>query len=260
MKRKYRKILLIFLIALLIILDYPILNKVLENSLLMSETGLVERIIDGDTIVINDSSIRLLGINSPEKGEKYYEEARDYLENLSLGKMVNLKKSKEDLDRYGRKLRYVFHNGENINLKIIEQGLANFYFPSGKDAYYKDFVEAWKTCVKNKKNLCEKSIEKCSLCLELKRFDYSKQIVTFRNKCDFDCNLTNWRIKDEGRKNFFFPEFILRKNSEVNILVGEEKNTQQNLYWTDEDYVWTSTGDTLFLRDTEDKLVLWQNY
>jgi len=32
------------------------------------------------------------------------------------------------------------------------------------------------------------------------------------------------------------------------------------LFWKGKDYVWTSTGDTLFLRDDEGKLVLWEMY
>jgi hypothetical protein len=54
----------------------------------------------------------------------------------------------------------------------------------------------------------------------MKNIDFKKQEVDFYNKCDFDCNLTKWNIKDEGRKNFYFPNFILRKNQEVKNIVG----------------------------------------
>jgi len=76
--------------------------------------------------------------------------------------------------------------------------------------------------------------------------------------CGFDCELTNWEIKDEGRKKFIFPELILKNLEDIELIVGEgiKENT---LYW-DLDYVWTNSGDTLFLRDEKDKLILWKSY
>ena len=130
---------LFLLIIFLIAIDYPFLDKLLREWLIDYEIGIAERIIDGDTIVVNGSNVRLLGINSPEKGEIYYEEAANFLEERIFGKLVKLEKGKEDEDLYHRKLRYIFYEGDNINLKLVENGLANFYFPSGRDQYYKDF-------------------------------------------------------------------------------------------------------------------------
>jgi len=57
-----------------------------------------------------------------------------------------------------------------------------------------------------------------------------------------------------------FPEFVLKKKSEVKIVVGEGGNSKEILFWKNQDYVWTNTGDTLFLRDDEDKLVFWKSF
>ena len=97
-------------------------------------------------------------------------------------------------------------------------------------------------------------------CIELKELNSNLQEIIFYNSCDFSCDLTNWNIKDEGRKNFIFPEFILNSNSEVKIIVGEGIDNHKNLFWKNEEYVLTSTGDTIFLRDSDGKLVLWKNY
>ena len=96
--------------------------------------------------------------------------------------------------------------------------------------------------------------------MELKNFDYKNEIVVFQNKCSFQCDLTNWEIKDEGRKKFVFPRFILNGNKEITIRIGEGKNNGNELFWKGETYVWTRTGDSLFLRDSEGKLVLWEGY
>ena len=45
----------------------------------------VTRIIDGDTIEVGNNTVRLLGINSPEKGEIGYNEAKAFLQAVSGG-------------------------------------------------------------------------------------------------------------------------------------------------------------------------------
>lgn len=250
MNKKREILLLVFLIILFFVINYKFLNNAVIGFLEERETGIVERIIDGDTVVINNESVRLLGINSPERGELYYEEAKEFLEMIILNKNVELKFGKEKYDKYKRKLAYLFYKGKNVNLELVDEGYANFYFPSGKDEYYDRFVRNWEHCTSNNKYLCEKSEDKCADCIGLKEFNYKNQKVIFYNKCDFDCDLEGWVIKDEGRKKFIFENFILNPGSEVGI-TAEDFN---------EDYVWTSTGDTLFLRDEEGKLVLWENY
>ncbi|MCK9596024.1 thermonuclease family protein [Candidatus Pacearchaeota archaeon] len=261
MKRKKEIVLLIFLIVLLIAINYSFTDNAIKEFLDESRTTKVERVIDGDTIVVeNNTHVRLLGINTPEKKEKYYQEAKNFLEMAVLNKTIKLEYGKDKTDRYGRELAYVFVGNANVNKEMVDEGYANFYFPSGKDNYYNDFVKAWEHCLTNNKYLCEKSLDKCSDCIELKELDYNNQEIIFYNKCNFDCDLTGWDIKDEGRKHFIFERLVLGNNKEIKIVVGNETDTNEILYWKNEDYVWTSTGDTLFLRDKEGKLVLWESY
>lgn len=262
MKRKNLKVLLIVLILALFSINYNFLNSEVEKFLNSEDTFHVERIIDGDTIVLkeNETRVRLLGINTPERGEKYYEEAKVFLENKILNKTVSLEYGRDKTDLYGRTLSYVYFNSENINKKLVENGLANFYFPQGKDVHYDDFKDSWISCLNENKNLCEKSTNKCSSCIILEKFDHKSEETTFLNQCDFECNLDSWEIKDEGRKKFRFPKFSLKPHSKVSVIVGKGTDDKSTLFWNRESYVWTNTGDTLFLRDSEGKLVLWNNY
>jgi len=153
---------LALLIIALVVINYGWLDDALSNFLNTSEQVHVDRIIDGDTIESNSTSIRLLGINSPERGEYFYEEAKEFLEQEILNKTVNLKYGKERYDKYQRVLAYVFLDNQNINLLLVENGLANIYFPSGKDQYYNQFFEAWEDCINSQVNLCEPSQHVCA--------------------------------------------------------------------------------------------------
>jgi len=248
MSKKIQIVILITLILLLIAINYSwidgLLIKNFEN--INREDFIVKRIIDGDTIVVGeDLKVRLFGINCPEKGEKYYEEAGKFLEKEILGKTVFIESFGKDL--YYRELGVVFLGKENINVELVERGLANVYILDNKN-YEKELRDAWEKCIINEKNLCEKSKDKCINCIELKKFE--NQEVIFYNKCNFDCDLKNWTIKDEGRKKFAFQDFILDSGKEIKVTAED----------FGEEYVWTLTGDTLFLRDSENKLILWENY
>lgn len=252
MKSKTKQIiLLISLIILLFVINYSwmdiLLIKNFEN--INREDFTVKRIIDGDTIVVGeDLTVRLLGINSPERGEEYYQEAKEFLEMIILNKTVFIEFFGKD--KYNRELGYVFLDRKNINLELVDEGYANFYFPKGKDRYHNKFIKNWEHCLINNQNLCEMSKNKCNNCIELKKFDYENQEIIFYNKCNLDCDLNDWTIKDEGRKKFVFQNFILKSKDEIKITAEDFKKN----------YVWTSTGDTLFLRDNKGKLVLWESY
>lgn len=88
------------------------------------ENNTVLNVIDGDTFEIYTSgeiqTVRLLCVNTPEKNEEGYEEAKLFLEDLILGNQVELISSVTDKDSYGRLLRYVYVNGTFVNQEILD--------------------------------------------------------------------------------------------------------------------------------------------
>ena len=253
-KKKGDVVVLIILIILLVSINYSWLDSLVIKEFSGREKVDVIRVIDGDTFEIvyngNKTSVRLLGINTPEKGEKYSAEAKQFLESKVLNKTVELEFGKEKYDLYKRLLAYVYINRENVNEEVIKKGFANFYFPSGKDGHYEYFKNAWEECLNENINFCEKSKDACAECVKIKEWDVKKDFVIFENSCNFNCDITSWSVKDEGRKKFVFGSLILKGSQEVKLTA---KDFNKN-------YVWTSTGDSLFLRDKEGGLVLWENY
>jgi len=148
----------IIIVLSLLSVFYPSFTneKNLSSIKYEKQTCFVNRIIDGDTLVCNNETIRLLGINTPEKGEEYYQEAKDYLKILK-GKEVETLRDWKDLGKYHRKLRYIFYNGRLINVEIVEQGLG-IAFMTENLIYENKFLDAEKfareTCIRIWKNEC----------------------------------------------------------------------------------------------------------
>jgi len=239
------------------------------------EEGFVVKVIDGDTIVLNNSEkVRLLGINAPEKGELYYGEAKERLKELVLNKKVFLERDEEDRDRYGRLLRYVYLGDEMVNLKMLREGYATLYLVGERLRYERDLEEAEMEARKMRRGLWSQTSEHpCAGCIVLEEIHWNAEgddcknpngeWVTLKNTCDFDCNLTGWSIKDSGTTVFKFPEFILFSGKDVKIFSGSGIETNNELYWNKKGSckaVWNNEGDIIYLRDSEGKLVLRRAY
>lgn len=82
-------------------------------------------VIDGDTVYIhNGSKVRYLGINTPEKGKPFYEQATDANKKLVEGKKITLQYDDYKTDQYDRILAWVFVDGKNTSLEMVKLGLA----------------------------------------------------------------------------------------------------------------------------------------
>lgn len=109
------------------------------------EIAKVERVIDGDTIVIaGGERVRYIGIDAPEAGEPFHDEAKEFNERLVAGKLVKLEKDISDRDSYGRLLRYVYVDGIFVNGELVKNGyaLAKKYPPDTKYQAYLERMES----------------------------------------------------------------------------------------------------------------------
>lgn len=94
-----------------------------------SETVLVSKVIDGDTIELeNGQRVRYIGIDTPETfntTECYGAEATQQNKMLVLGKRVRLEKDISETDRYQRLLRYVWVDSTLVNEVLVREGYAH---------------------------------------------------------------------------------------------------------------------------------------
>lgn len=92
----------------------------------MADGDEVVWITDGDTIDVrtdvSEVTIRLAGINAPDKGECYAEESTDHL--IDSLKFATVTLEILDTDQFGRTLAHVFAGNRHVNLELVEKGLA----------------------------------------------------------------------------------------------------------------------------------------
>lgn len=106
------------------------------------ETYRVLRVSDGDTVTVDDHgekrTLRLYGIDAPEKDQEYGMESRQYLYNRIFEKGINIDFISKD--RYGRDISVIYMNGENINEAMVKEGYAWWYQDYAKeDLQYREY-------------------------------------------------------------------------------------------------------------------------
>lgn len=91
--------------------------------------GIVNYIVDGDTLDINDIRIRLSLVDTPERGQEGFKQAKEFVQKLCLNKkgQVDIDDGQRRGDRYGRDIGVVFCDGVNINKALMDNNLARIY-------------------------------------------------------------------------------------------------------------------------------------
>ena len=91
--------------------------------------GIVKHVVDGDTLDINDIRVRLSLVNTPERGQEGYIEAKELVKNLCLNKKgeIDIDDGQRRGDRYGREIGIVYCDGINLNAALMKNNLAKIY-------------------------------------------------------------------------------------------------------------------------------------
>jgi micrococcal nuclease len=88
--------------------------------------GNVTHVVDGDTLDINGIRIRLSLVDTPERGQPGFKEAKNFVTSLCLGKKgeLDVDNGQRRGDRFGREIGVVYCDGINVNEKVMNNHLA----------------------------------------------------------------------------------------------------------------------------------------
>jgi len=227
------------------------------------DTLTVARVIDGDTCVLeNEERVRYLGINAPEEGDPYFEEATEANYNLVAGKVVRLEPQDPSRDTRDRLLAYVFVSNVFVNEELVRQGYAHIQRPlrakhrdrllTAQKAAWQEALGIWARAAgrnvaiveihpdaegKDRENLCD-------------------EYIVIENREDAPLDLTGWTVSDEANHRYVFPNFTLKAKAAVTLRTCSGKNTESELFWGSRGPIWNNDGDTIFMRNTEGELAL----
>ena len=116
-----------------------ILSKYNDTYLVSEERSVCTKVVDGDTIYLsNGEKVRLVGVNTPEKGVTGYQASKNFVQKLCLNKEVGINvDDKKYRDKYGRTLAVVLVDGKNLNEMLLKEGLAEvMYIPPSEFSPY----------------------------------------------------------------------------------------------------------------------------
>ena len=118
--------------VLLVLLIARLLFPVSDSDLSVVESAVVARVIDGDTVELEDQTrVRLLAVDAPEMGfetgkpEPHALAATDWLQQELSGQRVNLRYGPRQTDAYGRRLAWIYDGKQQlINEQLLRLGHA----------------------------------------------------------------------------------------------------------------------------------------
>ena len=264
-----------------IIESYSLSERIISRTAsILGERSVAEvkitKIFDGDTVETETGEkIRYLGINAPEKGEPFFEEATKFNESLVLRKNVVLELDAEKNDRYRRTIAYVFVSDKLVNLEMVKSGWAVLQTIPPNVRYQDKLVaaqnESKEKCLGLWAGLCKDGVKisnDSSSCVKISSIyadasgndneNKNGEWIEITSSCLESVSLNGWLLKDSSASNRYrFKDFSLDRGQSVIIYSGCSQDSEDRLYWQCPDgkyAIWNNSGDHAFLYNDKGKL------
>jgi hypothetical protein len=219
--------------------------------------------------------VRLIGINAPERGECWAEEATVALRDHVGDGPVWLTRDVSAVDRYGRTLRYVANRDlDDVGALLVGGGdaIARSYPPDvGNDDRYallqfaaeREGLGLWAP------DACGPPAAPSSIAVEVHanaegddNTNLNDEWVRFTNTGDGSLDLEGWGVKDESaiHRHTFGP-LVLAPGASVTLRTGCGTDAEADVFWCQQgSAVWNNDGDTVFLLDPVGNIVVADRY
>lgn len=155
----------VLIVCTCVFTGYVIVRAFTVPSIDENELYQVTEVKDGDTFNVkigrHTETVRMLGIDTPETVDPrkpvqcFGKEASDQTKHLLTAQSVRLKLNpdREEKDKYGRYLAYVFLGNVFVNEQLLEEGYAREYTFGKPYMYQKEFRGIEKNAKETKKGL-----------------------------------------------------------------------------------------------------------
>ena len=247
--------------------------------------GTVIDVTDGDTLTLAidgvPTDVRLLGINAPEMTECWGPEAATVLSNAVNGRELLLVAGDEDVDSFGRSLRYVYLETPEgvtfINASLVQDGHAvalqngHEFATDWKGMEARAFQSGrgmWATfaCGDEEGVNADRPVMR----VQDIAFDptgpdddaLGEESITIVNEGYGRVAISGWVLRDESSSNrLTFPSgIVLAPGDTVTVVTGCDGGPPDAIYWCNDSPVWSNGGDTAIVSDTLGNAVIWYTY
>ena len=227
----------------------------------------VRRVIDGDTILLeNGKEVRYLGINTPERGQAFFQEAMALNRQLVEGRWVRLERDQIFEDRYGRLLAYVYIDGVMVNEQLVEAGLAHLLVIPPNVKHYDRLLDRQRQARLAKRGMWQRltrSLRITSLQADPLGDDRQHpngEYVRIVNVTDEVVDPRGFTLADRHGHRYIFSSLPLKPGYSVLLFSGKGRDLtdpkeQIVLYWQSDGPIWNNEGDTATLRAPDGSLV-----
>lgn len=231
-------------VVFLLIGNYYFFSSEQENS---RERVIIARAIDGDTVLLEDNrTVRLVNINTPEKKERGYLEARQFLEQFE-GETVLL--DVQGTEKYGRLLGKIYFEEEYLNLELVKRGLAHSFLVNDDEVTL--FFNAQQRAFTAEEGIWARSPLYGCIQIEI---DKKGEYLRVESSCA--STLKQWTFKDETTHSYTVTSPIAK---EFVLWSSKGNDSETDRYWG-RGSVWNDDRDSLFVRDENQLLVLYRSY
>jgi len=226
----------------------------------------VAAVIDGDTVILLDGTrVRYAGVNTPERGQPFYEEAKRYNERLVLHKKVRLERHEPGRDAFGRVLAYVYAGNVSVNARLIAEGVGHL-FVLGPFGHYREWLRLQKDAQRRHKGMWAAGGVPGPLFVTTVHADAegddrrnpNGEYVRICNVSGGPVALQGFRVEDAAGRRYVFPAGALDPGYTVLLLSGTGQDMTRRgqllFYWGDGP-VWNNHEDTASLFDPGGKLI-----
>ena len=233
------------------------------------EPATVVAVSDGDTLTVRiagtDVEVRLEGINAPEQGDCFDDEARDLLAG-AVGIHVFVVPSAPGRDQYGRMLAYVHTSELNLNRWMLQEGAA--IATSGDHELLAEFLaddeEAYGRGVGMwARGVCRPESDPGVFLYALEpdapgrdETNPNGEIVVIGNRGS-SVDLTGWAVRDDSsvHRHRFPSSTTLDAGTLLVVHSGCGSDTLADVHWCADGAVWNNDGDTALLLDAAGRIV-----
>ncbi|REK21321.1 MAG: hypothetical protein DWQ40_04250 [Actinobacteria bacterium] len=236
-------------------------------------TGTARTVIDGDSLEVASTDgtidVRLVGVNANERGECFYDEARDYLTSLVEGRQVGIERA--GADQFGRVLANIWVDDQLVNLSMVETGHAIAQTPHEDNPYGRLLVATEQTAWESKRGLwsrsaCGSEDTGVTISLDVTGVNpagpdgdvLADEKVTIVNEGTGMQEVTGWVLRDESSRNRLTiePTTILAADGSLEI----DSACTGPVFGCTGTPIWNNDGDMALLLDSNGTVVARARY